>query len=202
MSHPALMSADDTALLVVDVQDKLMALIPGAVEVIRNIGFLLDAAQVLNIPVQATEQYPKGLGPTVSALAHKLPPRLEKLAFSCCAVPQIVEEFQRQARPKVLVVGIETHVCIAQTALDLLAEGFRVYVAADAVAARAETDHRWALHRMAQAGVHITTCEAAVFEWLRRAGTPEFKTISKMIQDRARRADRPAFHPTPRTTPA
>ncbi len=184
MSHPSLMSAADTGLLVVDVQDKLMPLIPAARAVIRNIAFLIDAARVLNMTVQATEQYPKGLGSTVPELAQRLPDRPDKLAFSCCAVPAVVDTFHRQARVKTLVVGIETHVCVQQTALDLLAEGFRVYVAADAVASRYASDHERALRRMEQAGVIVTTAESAAFEWVGRSGTPEFKQISKLVQDR------------------
>jgi len=186
MSHPTLMSSADTGLLVVDVQDKLTPLIPGADTMIRNIAFLIDAARALNMTVQATEQYPKGLGPTVPALASRLPERPDKLAFSCCAVPAVVDTFHRQARVKVLVVGIETHVCVQQTALDLLAEGFRVYVAADAVASRFAIDHDWALRRMERAGVIVTTAEAAAFEWVGRSGTPEFKQISKLVQERMR----------------
>lgn len=181
---PHLMSAGDTGLLVIDVQDKLMALIPGAEQVIRNIAFLIDAARALNMPVQATEQYPRGLGPTVPELAQRIPERPEKLAFSCCAIRAVVEQFQRQARPKLLLAGIETHVCVQQTALDLLNEGFRVYVATDAVASRYDVDREFALRRMEQAGAVLTTTEAAAFEWVGRAGTPEFKVISKLVQQR------------------
>jgi nicotinamidase-related amidase len=184
MSHPSLMSAADTGLLVVDVQEKLMPLIPGAEPLIRNIAFLIDAAKALNMTVQATEQYPKGLGPTVPELAKRLPERPDKLAFSCCAVPAVPDTFHRQARVKVLVAGIETHVCVQQTALDLVAEGFRVYVASDAVASRYAVDHDQALRRMEQAGVVLTTAEAAAFVWVGRSGTPEFKAISKLVQER------------------
>jgi nicotinamidase-related amidase len=182
--HPTLMSAADTGLLVIDVQEKLMALVPQAARVIRNIAFLVDAARHLGMTVQATEQYPKGLGPTVPELAQRLPERPDKVAFSGCAIPAVVDTFHRQARPKLLLAGIESHVCVQQTALDLLAEGFRVYVAADAIASRYAVDHEAALRRMEQAGVILTTSEAAVFEWVGRAGTPEFKAISKLVQDR------------------
>ncbi len=184
------MSAADTGLLVIDVQEKLMPFIPRGTEIIRNILFLLDAAETLRMTVQATEQYPKGLGPTVAELAARLPERPDKLAFSSCAVRSVVERFQREARPKLLLVGIETHVCVQQTALDLLSEGFRVYVAADAVASRYQTDHDYALRRMQQAGVIITTCESAVFEWVGRSGTPEFKVISKLVQERMKEMTR------------
>src|SRR6516165_6177902 len=148
MPHPTQMSAGDTGLLVIDVQEKLIPLIPGSVGLIRNIAFLIDAARVLQVPVQATEQYPKGLGATVPELAKRLPQRPDKVAFSCCAIPSVVDNFRRAARPKLLLAGIETHVCVQQTALDLLAMNFRVYVPADGVASRYEFDHERALHRL------------------------------------------------------
>jgi nicotinamidase-related amidase len=186
VSHATLMSPADTGLLVIDVQEKLMPLIPRRGPIIANIAFLLEVASLMKLTVQATEQYPKGLGPTVAALADKLPPRAEKVDFTCCAVPAVVETFQREARPKVLLVGIESHVCVMQTALDLLAEGFRVYVAADAVGSRHELDHKYALKRLAAAGAILTTVETAAFEWVGRAGTPEFKVLSRLIQERDR----------------
>src|SRR5581483_11376421 len=105
MAHPTQMSAADTGLLIVDVQEKLMPLIPGAEAIIRNIAFLVDAARLLGMTVQATEQYPKGLGPTVPPLAERLPERPDKVAFSCCAVPSVVENFRGAARPKVVLAG-------------------------------------------------------------------------------------------------
>ncbi len=188
MIHPALMSAADTGLLVIDLQEKLLPLIPRRQAIVRNVDFLIDAAQLMKMTIQATEQYPKGLGGTVEPLASKLPPRPDKVAFSCCAVRSVVETFHREARPKLLLAGIETHVCVQQTALDLLAEGFRVYVAVDAVGSRFELDHDTALRRMQQAGVILTTAESAAFEWVGQAGTPAFKQLSKMIQDRAKLA--------------
>jgi nicotinamidase-related amidase len=184
MFHPTQMSAADTGLLVIDVQEKLMAKIPQAADVVRNVAFLIDGAQVLGMPVQATEQYPKGLGPTVAELARRVPQRPDKVAFSCCAIPSVVETFRTGGRPKVVLAGIETHVCVQQTALDLLGLNFRVYVAADAVASRYTADHERALHRLEQAGAIITTSEAAVFEWVGGAGSPQFKEISRLVQER------------------
>src|SRR3989442_1323760 len=105
MSHPTQMSAADTGLLVIDVQDKLMVKIPSAEEIIRNTAFLIDAARLLTMPVQGTEQYPKGLGPTVPELAKRLPERADKVAFSCCAIPSIVDNFRKAARPRVVLAG-------------------------------------------------------------------------------------------------
>ncbi len=184
MYHPTQMSAADTGLLVIDVQEKLIPLVPHADQMIRNVSFLVDAAKILGMTVQATEQYPKGLGVTVKELAAKLPERPEKMAFSCCAIPAVIDGFRTAGRPKVLLAGIETHVCVQQTALDLLALDFRVYVAADAVASRSSFDHDRALERMEGAGVIVTSSESAVFEWVGVSGTPEFKQISRLVQDR------------------
>jgi nicotinamidase-related amidase len=184
MAHPTQMSAADTGLLVIDVQEKLMAKIPGSDTLVRNIAFLIDAARLLDMPVQATEQYPKGLGVTVLELARRLPERPDKVAFSCCAISAIPDGFRRAVRPKVVLAGIETHVCVLQTALDLLALDFRVYVPVDAVASRYPVDHESALRRLEQVGAIITSSEAAVFEWTGGAGSPQFKEISRLIQER------------------
>ncbi|MFM7148755.1 MAG: isochorismatase family protein, partial [Gemmataceae bacterium] len=127
MPHPQQISATDTGLLVIDVQEKLLPFIPGHKPLVRNIKFMLDAARTLNMTVQATEQYPRGLGPTISELAAMLPNRPDKTAFSSCGVPSVVENFHLAATPKIVLTGIETHVCVLNTALDLLALDFRVY---------------------------------------------------------------------------
>jgi len=189
MPHPTQMSAGDTGLLVIDVQEKLTPLISRSAEVIRNIAFLIDAARILDMPVQATEQYPKGLGATVSELAQRLPQRPDKVAFSCCAIPSVVDNFRRAARPKLLLAGIETHVCVQQTALDLLALNFRLYIPADGVASRYEIDHERALRRLENVGAIITTCESAVFEWIGAAGSPQFKEISRLVQERMKQIE-------------
>jgi nicotinamidase-related amidase len=182
---PELMSADDTGLLVVDVQDKLIGLIPAHERIVWNIRRLIDGAKILNLPVVATEQYPKGLGSTVGDLAERLArPIPDKLTFSCGGCPSAVEEFRRNGRHKILVVGIETHVCVAQTVMDLLAEGYRIYVAADAVGARGQIDHEIALRRMEISGATLTTTEAVLFEWCEVAGTQEFKQISGLVREK------------------
>jgi nicotinamidase-related amidase len=117
-------------------------------------------------------------------LARRLPERPDKVAFSCCAIPSVVESFRQAARPKVMLAGIESHVCVQQTGLDLLALGFRVYIPADAVASRYAVDHDQALHRLEKAGAIITTSESAVFEWVGGADSPRFKDISRLVQER------------------
>jgi nicotinamidase-related amidase len=184
MPHPTQMQAGDTGLLVIDVQEKLIDKIHNSRDVVRNIDFLIEGARVLGLPVQATEQYPKGLGSTVEPLRGKLPERPDKVAFSACAVPSVVDRFRREARPKVVVAGIEAHVCVLGSVLDLLALGFRVYVAADAVGSRYPIDHEFALRRMEQAGAILTTAETCVFEWVGGAGHPKFRDVSRLVQER------------------
>jgi nicotinamidase-related amidase len=178
------MSAGDTALLVIDVQEKLLPKIAGADRLLRNLLFLLEAARALDMPAQATEQYPRGLGPTVAGLLPYLPGRPEKVAFSSCAAPGVVDALHRAARPKVVLAGIETHVCVLHTALDLLALDFRVYLPVDAVGARYRLDHDTALRRLEQAGAVLTTAEGCAFEWVGGAGHPRFKEISRLVQER------------------
>lgn len=179
---PELMSRTDTGLLVVDVQGKLITLVPGHERIIWNIGRLIDGAKILNVQTAATEQYPKGLGPTTPELASRLGEIPAKMTFSCGGCPQIFEQWESQGIFKVLLAGIESHVCVLQTAFDLLAHGLRVYLAVDAVGSRFDVDYQTALRRMDSAGVTLTTTESALFEWCEVAGTPEFKQISKLVQ--------------------
>jgi nicotinamidase-related amidase len=180
---PELMNRDDTALLVVDVQEKLLPLIPGSPRLVWNIRRLLEGAAALGVRTLATEQYPQGLGPTTAELAKRLENIPAKLAFSCGECGELFAGLADQGIWKILVCGIETHVCVSQTVHDLLGEGFRVYVAADAVAARGPLDHEMALRRMDSSGATLTTTEAALFEWCERAGSPEFKKISALVRE-------------------
>jgi nicotinamidase-related amidase len=178
--------ADTSSLVVIDVQDKLLVKLPTAAQLVRNAGFLLDAAALVQVPVFATEQYPKGLGPTTAELARRLTqPPLAKTAFSCCGAATFLEELEMQRRPNVVLVGMETHVCVAQTALDLLEAGLHVFLPVDALGARTALDHDIALRRLEQAGAVLTTVEAVGFEWLADAGHPQFKAFSKLVIDRS-----------------
>lgn len=177
------MSRRDSALLVVDVQGKLISLVPDHERIIWNIRRLLDAAKVLGVPAFGTEQYPKGLGPTVPILAERLGAMPDKLAFSCGACGELFAGLEERGIVKLLVVGIEAHVCVQQTVYDLMAAGFRVYVAVDAVGSRFEIDRVTALRRIESAGATLTTTEAAMFEWCEASGTPEFKEISRLVQE-------------------
>lgn len=177
------MSANDTALLVVDVQEKLVPAIDQKDTVLARSQLAVMGANILGIPILVTEQYPKGLGKTLPRLAGMLPEPVAKVCFSSCGEPAVLKELGERKVTKVLLVGIEAHVCVQQTAFDLLSNGFHVYVAADAVGSRRDLDKQWALHRMAAAGIWITTAEAAVFEWTEGADAPKFKEISQLIKD-------------------
>ena len=177
------MSRGDAALLVVDVQEKLVPAIADHARVVWNVRRLVDGAKILGLPVVGTEQYPKGLGPTVGELTDQLGPVPSELTFSCGGCPELFERLQGRGIHKILVCGIEAHVCVQQTVLDLLADGWRVYVAADAVGSRFEVDYRTSLQRMDSSGATLTTAEAALFEWCETAGTPEFKQISRLARE-------------------
>lgn len=180
---PELMNREDTALLVVDVQEKLLPWIRNRQQLVWNIRRLIDGAKLLGLPVAGTEQYPQGLGPTVAELAERLGPIPSKLDFSAAVCQEIFEPLRAQNVDKILLTGIEAHVCVQQTVLDLLADGWQVYVAVDAVGSRWELDYRTALERVHSAGAVLTSTEAALFEWCRVAGTPEFKQISRLVRE-------------------
>jgi nicotinamidase-related amidase len=180
--NPRRLTAENSALLVVDIQDKLLAKMPRADALVRNAGFLLDAAALLAVPVRATEQYPKGIGPTTAEIARRLPtPPAAKTAFSCCGAGTFLEELEMLQRPNVVLVGMETHVCVQQTALDLLDAGLHVVLPADTVASWGEADHDTALRRMEKAGATVTTAESVAFEWVRDSTHPQFKSMSQLV---------------------
>lgn len=185
-------AATDSVLVVVDVQEKLLPLIDRSPQILINIAFLLDAAKLFDVPVLATEQYPKGLGPTSSAIAQRLTSAIpEKTAFSCCGSTEFSNQIGKCGRSRPILVGIETHVCVLQTALDLLERGYEVAIPVDAVAARGLVDHDTALRRMERAGALLATSEMVAFEWLGGSSSPAFKSISALVQDRARRLKEP-----------
>lgn len=180
---PERMSRHDTGILVVDVQEKLIGHIAGHARLVWNIRRLLDGAQIFGMHAVGTEQYPQGLGPMAPDLASRLGARPQKSHFSCGECAAIFADFQVRGLHRVLVCGIEAHVCVQQTVLDVLATGFRVYVPVDAVGSRGELDRDVALRRMESCGATLTTTEAALFEWCEQSGTPEFKAISKLVKE-------------------
>lgn len=176
-----LLNAEKSCLLLVDVQEKLLPAIHNHEQLLSNCRWMLQVAEILQIPVLVSEQYPKGLGPTVEPLKKLVPPDVyvEKLHFSCADDENCLKRINALDRPQIVIIGIETHVCVLQTALGLLMEDKEVYVVADAVGNRNPNDAVLALERMRAAGVEIISKEMALFEWVHQAGTPEFKQLSK-----------------------
>lgn len=180
---PLLLGRDDSALLIVDVQTKLVGLIDENQRLVWNNRRLIDAAKIFDIPVLATEQYPKGLGGTVPELAERLESAKAKTRFSCGECKELFADLMSAGRRKVVIAGIESHVCVMQTALDLLTAGFEIYVVVDAVGSRGQLDHQTAIRRMELAGAFLTTTESVMFEWCEASGSDEFKAISALVRE-------------------
>ncbi|HSW44123.1 MAG TPA: hydrolase [Phycisphaerae bacterium] len=174
---------DNSVLLVVDVQEKLLPAIHEADSVVEYARRMIEAAKVLSVPILAAEQYPQGLGPTCATLREAFAPvkPVEKTLFSGC-VAGITEGLKELGRPNVIVVGIEAHVCVQQTVLDLLRLGYTPFVCADAVGSRRPLDRDTAVARMRQGGAVVTTTESATFELLGEACTDAFKKILKIVK--------------------
>ena len=181
-----MLSALQSQLMVIDVQERLLPAICEHQKVVASIRFLIDAAALLRVPVKVTEQYPKGLGPTVELLRNHPATiaTLEKLKFSAAEALITDAPVQSVMPHQIVLAGIETHICVQQTALELSEKGFQVFVAADCVGSRVAEDHHWALHRMSSAGVTVTTSEAIAFEWCEHAGHDQFKALSRLVRDR------------------
>jgi nicotinamidase-related amidase len=183
--HPALLRRDDTGLILVDVQEAFRPVIDGFDRVVANCGLLAEGFGVLGRPVLVSEQYPKGLGHTVDELAGRLPGDarlIEKVRFSACGVDAFEEAMAATGARTWVVAGIEAHVCVNQTAHDLLERGFGVQVAADAVSSRTARNRELGLAKMSAAGAGTTSAEMALFEMLERAGSDEFKQISRLVR--------------------
>ncbi|HWO26758.1 MAG TPA: isochorismatase family protein [Kofleriaceae bacterium] len=191
---PALaLSRSRAALLVVDIQERLIPAMPAEVvaRVIRHTSILIDAAARLGLPIVVSQQYPKGLGGTVPAIEEALAAvgtagaaihRFDKLEFSAAAAPAFAALAPRLGRDQWIVAGMETHVCVYQSVRDLAARGTSVHVVADAVCSRAKSNWRIGLGLAERAGAILTATEVCVFDLLGRAGTDEFRALSKAIK--------------------
>jgi nicotinamidase-related amidase len=176
---------DNAVLVVIDVQEKLCRAMDEKVleRLVRNTGILQEAARELGMPVVATEQYVKGLGETVGELKERLPaPAIEKMTFSCCGEASFPEKLKALGRQQVIVTGMETHVCVLQTVIELLDAGYTVHLVRDAVMSRRKDNWFVGLETAAAAGAVITSTEAALFQLLKVAGTEEFKKLSKLVR--------------------
>lgn len=179
-----ILKRDSSALLLIDIQEKILSVMHEPAQVINNSLKLIQGFKILNIPIFYTEQYPRGLGSTSAALLTELEglSAIQKMTFSCAGAGNLFPRLKDNNALQVIVAGIEAHVCVQQTILDLLANGFQVNVAADAVSSRNEFDYRIAIERMRYHGAEITTTEAILFELLNVCGTDEFRLISKIVK--------------------
>ncbi|MBF0255429.1 MAG: isochorismatase family protein [Gammaproteobacteria bacterium] len=184
----SLCRAETSQLLIVDVQERLVAAMADSClqPLYANLQRLTEAARRLGIPLWVSEQYPQGLGPTQPQVSQMLPQEqavFTKTCFSCCAETGFAGYLAApEQRPQVILTGMETHICVLQTAAGLQALGYEVFVIADAVCSRREENKRNGLERMAQAGIHISNTESLVFEWLVNSQHPEFRALSRLFR--------------------
>ena len=185
MSHPRVLERTRSALVVVDVQEGYRGLTVEHDRMVHGVRTLIAAAALMDVPVLATEQYPKGVGRTQPEVAEGLPaatPIIEKMSMSCCGQPRFVAAVEALARPQIVVCGIEAHACVNQTVHDLLARGYQVHVPFDAISARREADLRAGWEKIIGSGAVPATVEMVCLEWVRTAESPQFKAIHKLIK--------------------
>ncbi|HKL76876.1 MAG TPA: hydrolase [Gammaproteobacteria bacterium] len=183
----SLARADDSVLVIVDIQEKLAPAMPPDVrrEVLATTDVLLQAAAELEVPVIASEQYPKGLGHTLPEVSGHFPPETQVVAkdsFSCCGEAGFTEALAATGRNQVVIAGMEAHVCVLQTAVQLAESGYAPFVVADGVCSRRAAHKDNALARLGHNGIHVANGESVLFEWLQQAGTDAFKRLAKLIR--------------------
>lgn len=179
-----MITVEDTALVLIDVQGKLAQAMHNKDELFENLKRMVKGAQILGVPILWAEQNPDGLGPTLPEIAALLPNQkpVSKLSFSCCGNEHFMKNLKAVNRKNMLVVGIETHVCVYQTAVDLINRQYDVQVVADAVASRTPENKHIGLERCKEAGAGLTSTETALFELLKEAGGSRFKEISRLVK--------------------
>ena len=182
-----ILSNEASQLLIVDVQERLAPAMSDPNGVIANCTRLVESARLLGVPITISEQYPKGIGPTIAAIldaTQGTAPIFEKMTFSCIQDellgPHLVQT--GKTRPQIVICGIEAHVCVLQSALDLVQDGFKVFVVVDAISSRSALSLEIAMRRLEQAGISLVTTEMVIFEWLMRAGTSEFKQLMRLVK--------------------
>ncbi len=182
--NPIILKKETTALLIIDLQERILPVIRNYEVVLENTIKLIKGFKILQLPIYFTEQYPKGLGPTSKKVLDELEgyTAIHKMSFSCSGTEDLFDELHKKKLSQIVVCGVESHVCVQQTVLDLIANNFQVNLAADAVSSRKEIDYKIALQRMLTLGAEVTTTESILFELLEVCGTPEFKEVSKIVK--------------------
>jgi nicotinamidase-related amidase len=175
---------DQTVAFIIDVQERLFPVIDNNEQLAQNLETLIRGLKILQIPIKVSEQYRKGLGITIASLQPLLQntTNIEKLAFSCCDTPELMSEIDNKTAKFIILAGIETHICLLQTAIDLKEKGFQPVVVEDCTGSRDPENKRIAIHRMLQEGIIVTSFESLLFELCRYAGTDSFKAISKLVK--------------------
>ncbi len=179
-----LLKAENSCLLIIDIQKRILPVIKDHELVVENTLKLIKGFKAMSLPIYFTEQYPKGLGTTEEQIINELDgiKPIEKMTFSCSGAGELFSIFNTKFHSQIVVCGIESHVCVQQTVLDLIENGFQVNVAADAVSSRKEKDYNIALNRMRHLGAEVTTTESILFELLNVCGTDVFKQVSKIVK--------------------
>ena len=178
----SIISPTDSFLMIIDIQERLIKAVYQPQTLQHKAEILVKSADLLNIPVIFTEQYPQGLGATLSSLTTTPSHTLAKTHFSALKEPEIKNAVLNYHKKQVIICGIETHICVCQTVQDLLQNGFEVYVVADASGSRHEFEHQTALTLLAQEGAHIVSAEMVVFDWLESSKNPQFKAVQSLIK--------------------
>ncbi len=182
-----LCDVEDSTLVVIDIQTRLGAAMPTKVlsRVVENTILLLKSADLLGVPVVASEQYPKGLGEYVPEVRDHLPStahHVQKTCFSCCGSEEFLDVLERSGRKQIILTGMEAHVCVLQTAVELKERGFEVFAIGDAICSRRLDNYQNALDRLEHIGVNLANTESVVFEWLRDARNPHFKEVAGWLR--------------------
>jgi nicotinamidase-related amidase len=182
--HPALLPRENTVLVLVDIQDKLLPYVAEKEKVVENIRMLIKFADIMNIPIVFTEHYPKGLGSTIPEISGVLRTYIpiEKVIFSCFGAPRFRSKLKELKAENLMVAGIESHICIEQTVLDALNSGYQVHVIEDAISSRTTKNHKIGVKKMRQFGAIISSTEMAMYEIMERADTKEFKEVLKLVK--------------------
>ena len=181
----AILNSENSVVMIIDVQEKLLNAVFNKTSLEKKAEIITKSANILNIPVIVTEQYPKGLGYTIEGIRSVLPQDMvyyDKTAFSALENPEVVKALEFLGKKQVVLFGIETHICVSQTAEALIKAGYEVHVVKDACGSRAELEYSAGLARMQDNGAHIITTEIAVFEWLKSAKHPNFKDVQTLIK--------------------
>ncbi len=185
MRHPSLLDRKRAALAVIDIQEKFRPMMPDFDEIAARIAVMVQGCKLLNVPIIVTEQYPQGLGCTAASVKSFLPedtPTIDKVTFSSCGVPEFDLQLREKHVEQVMLVGIEAHICVSQTAHDLLQLGYQVHLISDAIGARFANNKEVALTKMQRAGAILSSVEMALFELMKASTATEFKAIQNLIK--------------------